>query len=121
MGHREYQNLVLLRPAMTFLIVGVNDIRPDTVPKHLATDIEQLARYIERYTGGNVQVIGIEFRTNPQGMTTDQYNKIKNAVNMWLKHRLPWTGTRCSSMHMAKYELSDDGVHLNAEACDNRR
>ena len=117
----EYQDLSLLKPAVTYLIVGGNDIRPDTVPKDLAIKIENLAKNIERDTGGKVRIIGLESRTNPRNMAADQYNKIKNSVNMWLKSRLAWSRIRYSSMHMGKYDLSNDGVHLNAEASVNLR
>lgn len=112
----ELKRLVLFRPHVTYLIVGGNDVRLNVSPRELATSIQTLAQGIERDTGGKVRIVGLESRTNPRGMTAEEYNKIKNSVNRIMKRSLGWTRTRYTSMNMSKDELRD-GVHLNFSAC----
>lgn len=113
----EFQFVLDYKPDVTYLIFGGNDIDKQTHPKTLAQHREQLAQEIESRTGGIVRIVGIESRTNPWYVTPEEFNKIKNSINRFLKKVFPWSKVRYSSMNMSKEELTCDGVHLNREGC----
>ncbi len=115
-----WEEFLSYEPDLTVLVLGGNDIDSKTVPKQLAKEIESLVLEIEQKTGHTCLVIGIESRTRPRPpLTPVSYNKIKNAVNRWLRHILPGTKNNFTAMGMKKDELCWDGVHLGIEGCIN--
>lgn len=109
-----WQEFLLYKPELTFLVLGGNDLCEETQPLSLAREIVDLSREIEESTGGRCVIVGIESRTSPRGLTPARYNKIKNSVNRGIR-RLPFGSTRYVPMEMSKDELWD-GVHLNPTA-----
>ena len=112
-NHREYHELEHFKPELTLMILGGNDITAQSDLQELAEEIERLALEIEEKTGGGCKIIGIESRTNPRGMSPDQFNRAKNGVNRRLRRSLPYSKSRFIPMSMSKEELTlADGVHL---------
>lgn len=112
-----WERLLRDRPALTFLVLGGNDITPESDLVQLAQDIEDLAKEIEDKTGGHCKIVGVEKRTNPRGMSSARFNAARNGVNRRLKRQLKFARTRYMSMEMNEQELWD-GVHLKREAND---
>lgn len=105
-----------LKPDLTFLVLGGNDLRPDTDAGVLARSIEELGREIESLSGGSVVIIGIEKRQDPQYLTADAFKTLRNRVNRYLKAYIPWTRARYHSMCTHDEDFDFDGVHLHEEA-----
>ncbi len=113
-----WEEFLRYEPDLTVLVLGGNDIDSKTVLRQLAKEIESLVLEIEQKTGHTCLVIGIESRTRPRPpLTPVSYNKIKNAVNRWLRHILPGTKDNFTAMGMKKNEMCWDGVHLAIEGC----
>ena len=111
-----WEELVDLRPELTFLIIGGNDIHHGIVPKDLAYAINDLAESVEQVTGGACMVVGIEKRPNPRGLSGKEFNTIRNGVNRWLKRDIPFTRARYMSMDTVQGDFRSDGIHLTQEA-----
>ena len=105
-----------LKPDLTFLVLGGNDLHPDTDAGELARGIEELAREVEALSGGSVIIIGIEKRQDPRYMTAAAFNTLRNRVNRYLKAYIPWTRTRYHSMCTHEEDFSLDGIHLHEDA-----
>ena len=108
-----FDRLVQYQPELTILLIGGNDIKPETQPRQLAAAIEQLAQRIEERTGGHCLILGIEKRSNPRGMSAEQFHKVRNAVNRNLRQKLVFARDRYHPMEMSTEQLTYDGVHLN--------
>lgn len=108
-----FDQLVHYQPELTILIIGGNDITAQTQPKELAISIENLAKAVEEKAGGHCLIVGIEKRSNPRGLTADQFIKIRNGVNRNLRQKLAFARDRYYPMEMSAEQLSYDGVHLN--------
>ena len=102
-------------PQVTFLIIGGNDVNAGTDIAQLAKDIEELAREIEQRTGGYCFIFGLEKRTQPRGISAEDYNRARNGINRRLKRQLSFARTRYISMGVNEDDLGD-GVHLTLEA-----
>ena len=105
-------------PDLTFLVIGGNDIGPDTVVRDVANNIKGLAQEIEEITGGFCVIIGIEYRLdNPRsGVTREVYGKIRNSINRYLSRNIRWTQNRFLALHTFEEDFRPDGVHLKPEA-----
>ena len=105
-------------PDLTFLVIGGNDIDPDTVVKEVANNIKGLAQEIEEITGGFCVIIGVEYRLeNPRsGVTREVYGKIRNSINRYLSRNIRWTQNRFLALHTFEEDFQPDGVHLRPEA-----
>ena len=88
----------------------------NTVPRDLAHSIKDIALEIEAQTGGEAVILGLEHRTRPRGLSAEDYCKIKNGVNRWLRRVLPETKKRFEPIGVRRDELDFDGVHLNTTA-----
>ena len=66
--------------------------------------------------GGKIHIFPFEIRTNPRGLSADEYNKIRHAVNRHLK-KGPTTSQPFMSIPFKKDELQADGVHINGKGC----
>ena len=115
---QEWSRLSVLKPSLTFIIIGGNDIKPGIEPKDLAHKIEDLAQRVKEITGGEVKIFGIEKRVGPRGLTADRFNQLRNAVNRWLKRHIIFTRDRYLSMDTNHTSFARDGVHLNIPASD---
>lgn len=111
-GSSAYQRLVEYHPDLIFLIIGGNDVQPDTEPRVLAEAIEALARELELDSGAHCIVVGLESRTSPWDITPAQYHKVKNGVNRRLRGQSAYMRDRYMPMCMSRESLDLDGVHL---------
>ena len=113
-----WERLRLLRPRLTFIILGGNDIQPQAAPRDIAQGIESIARRVEDITSRPVVILTVENRLRPRGIEPAQYKTIKNGVNRWLRSVLHFTKPRCRPCLVMDHHLHDDGVHLNDEGND---
>ena len=115
-GSDAWQRAILLRPAVTFLFIGGNDVVSGREPITYAQDLQRLVEEYRELAGGKIHIFPIEIRTNPRGLSVDEYNKIRLAVNRHLK-RGPKTSQLFMSIPFKKDELQADGVHINGKGC----
>ena len=108
---KAFKKLVRYRPDFVLLVLDGNDIHPTVVPRELAARLANLCLAIEDYTGSRCNLVGIECRENPRGMSAERFTKIKNQVNMNLKRICRIQG-RYVPMNFRHEFLDFDGVHL---------
>ena len=108
---RCWDNLIEYRPHMTYVILGGNDISPNTDCKVLAHALHELGTAVKERTTSDYMICSIEDRPNPRRLDHAVYKNKKNKTNRHLKyinkHRyllLPVVGYK------------EDGVHPNTEA-----
>ena len=106
------------KPDLTFLVIGGNDITAQCSAPHVAREIIDLAKEVKTLTSGEVRIFTIERRPGPRGMGHVKYNRIRNSVNRYLKHRDPFTKERLLFSE-ARDSDSQDGVHLRLGAADH--
>lgn len=112
---RAWTEFLIHRPAITVLVLGGNDIVTGVVTQELANKIKDLVSQIESETNGRCLVLGIESRAAPLGISVENYNKVKNAVNALLKRKHRRLGGRFNPFSFGSEYLHVDGVHLTPE------
>ena len=86
-----WERFVNFRPNLTFLLIGGNDITPQSLPADIAHAFIVLGKKVKEVTGCEVKIITIERRPVPCRVSALQYNKQRTSVNQFLKHRDPFT------------------------------
>ena len=113
-----WERLIAYKPELTFLLIGGNDITPESSPRNIARSIIAVAKRIKDETGGEICILTIERRPNPCGVSFFRYNQQRNSINRFLKHRDPFTKNRLIFSE-ARDGDSQDGVHLRLRALDD--
>ena len=108
-----WDELLEFQPDLTFLIIGENDIHQGTSARALGIAIESLCKEVEANTGGpfSCKYFGIERRSRVVGCTLDDFYKISNSVNRFLKDS-KFNAGRFESIGVKVEDLDVDGVHL---------
>lgn len=113
----QYERLRLFRPRMTFLSIGGNDVLPNQPPgyvAHFARRIGDLALKIEEEVGGQVKIVNLEYRSNPVGLSKEEFGRIKNGVNKYMRVHHPMK-LRFVSAVLPVSDCSVVGVHLDPD------
>ena len=115
---RVWEKFLEYKPDLTILIIGGNDITADSSPPNIARRIIDLAKRIKELTEGEVRIVSIERRPTPRGLSARRYNRQRNSINRFLKHRDNFTAGRLIFSEATDGD-SQDGVHLKESASHN--
>ena len=113
-----WERFITYKPELTFLLIGGNDITPQSSPSDIARAIIALAKRIKEEIGGEIRILTVERRPVPQGVSSIRYSHQRNFINRFLKHRDAFTKERLV-FSKAKDQDSQDGVHLRLRALDD--
>ena len=99
------------------MLIGGNDIKAQSSPVDIARAIITLAKEIKESTNGEVRIVTIERRPGPRGVSQISYNRQRNSINRYLKHRDTFTRERIIFSEAGEND-SQDGVHLRLRALE---
>ena len=113
--HRHRETIKLLRPRLVFLLIGSNDVVPNTNVRGVATRIKDLALELVRDSGTEVRILELEARvkTDKNGVSPTEYNTIRKGINNLLRRRLRETRDIFFSVPINTWDLCCDGVHMD--------